>query len=71
VKETSKQITAKEPLSLAHRECARHASGLLGRIYGGDDSVYRSWSLRTQIDRSGFADDINTVRGFFEMKSLA
>jgi hypothetical protein len=71
IRETATHLAKRDSLEPAENECARHAAGLLGRLYCGDRTVYRSWSLRAQIDQNNFVTDINTVRDHFGMRSLA
>lgn len=58
------------PLSACHRECARRAAGILGRLYGGV-ATYRSWSPRAQIEQNGLVPVVNEVRDFFDMPALS
>lgn len=57
-------------LSPTHLECARRAAGILGRFYGGSPSIYQSFSPRTQTDQNNLLDSLNTVRDYFNMKTL-
>ncbi|MGH9430562.1 MAG: hypothetical protein ACRD3T_03380 [Terriglobia bacterium] len=50
--------------SVAYRNCAQLAAGLLGRLYGGTFDTYRSHSLRDQIDKV-YKAEINAVRDYF------
>lgn len=50
--------------SVAYRNCAQLAAGLLGRLYGGTFDTYRSHSLRDQIDKV-YKDEVNAVRNSF------
>jgi hypothetical protein len=59
------QVNENNALNFAEEECARNAAGLLGRLYGGKSSIYRSWSVRAQIDQNNFVSDIDTVRALF------
>jgi hypothetical protein len=68
--ETAKQIRGGTALSATHSECARRAAGILGRLYTGDPSMYRSWSPRAQIDQNNLLADTNEVRNFFTMPKL-
>ena len=58
-------------LPAAHLECAKRSAGVLGRLYGGQKDVYRSWSPRKQIDQNALVDPINKVRDVFGMKPLS
>ncbi len=69
-------ITARElekgiPLVGDYRNCAKNAAGILGRLYGGVKSTYRSWSPHIQIDQNQLVEDINNVRDFFNMNPLS
>jgi hypothetical protein len=65
------QLAQNNPLTFFEKECTRIAAGILGRLYGGTTDVYRSWSLRAQIDQNKFVNDINAIRSFSQMPSLA
>jgi hypothetical protein len=69
VVETAKCLNQGRPLPPAQQQCARHAAGILGRLYGGTNT-YRSWSPITQIDENGLAPVINRLRRFFNMEDL-
>ena len=56
--------------SAAHIECARRVAGLLGRLYGGKNDVYRSRSARKHIDQNALVDPINKVRDVLGMAPL-
>jgi hypothetical protein len=68
--ETAKLIRAGTALSAPQNDCARRAAGILGRLYAGDPSTYRSWSPRAQIDQNDLIADIDEVRTFFGMPTL-
>jgi hypothetical protein len=70
ISETAKQIGDGLPLSVGHRECARRAAGILGRLYGGVDT-YRSWSPRVHIEQNGLVTVLNDVRDYFNMDPLS
>jgi hypothetical protein len=57
-------------LRIMHRECARLAVGILGRMYGGNDNTYRSMSAKYQIQQNRYDTDINLVRNHFNMVDL-
>jgi hypothetical protein len=59
-----------DSLPLNHRQCAHQAAGALGRLYGGRKS-YRSYSIRAQIEQSGYVNDIDKVRVAFKMPALS
>jgi hypothetical protein len=63
-------IDATKPLPLAMEDLAKGAAGVLGRLYGGNQDTYQSWSPRAQIDGNRYADTINKVRQFFAMGAL-
>jgi hypothetical protein len=52
-------------------ECARHASGILGRLFGGKPGTYRSYSTRTQIEQNDLMEIVNEVRDHFGMPALS
>jgi hypothetical protein len=66
---TAKRLRDGRSLNGSHRECAKRAAGILGRLYGGIDT-YRSWSPRAQIEQNNLVEDLNQVRGHFNMPSL-
>lgn len=61
-RETVSRLEDQTELSFYENECARNAAGLLTRLYVGDDSVYRSWSVRSQIDQNNFRGTIDSLR---------
>jgi hypothetical protein len=63
-------IDASLQMPLAMEELAKHAAGILGRLYGGTQDTYQSWSSRAQIDANHAADALNKVRDFFNMGGL-
>lgn len=71
VSQTAKQIRDMSPLSVTHRECARRAVGILGRLYGGLRSTYRSRSPRAHIEQNDLVMVVNEVRDFFNMPLLS
>lgn len=58
------------PLPVTQRECSRRAAGILGRLYGGKDTTYQSWSPRIQIEQNNLVDDLNIVRTHFDLDRL-
>ena len=56
-------------VSVTYRECAKHASGILGRLYGGTFDTYRSHSIRHQIQHM-YKEDVSSVRTHFGMTPL-
>lgn len=72
VVETAKLLAnGKAFLSNAHRTCAQLAAGILGRLYGGDGSIYRSQSCQVQIEQNNLVEAVNAVRDFFRMPKLS
>ena len=71
VSETAKQIQAGKALAVTHRECARRAVGILGRLYGGAISTYRTWSPRAHIEQNDLVAVVNKVRDLFNMAPLS
>jgi hypothetical protein len=69
VVQTAEQIE-KTSLSEPHSDCARHAAAVLGQLYRGTPSTYRSWSPRTQIEQNNYMADLNKVRDLFGMIPL-
>jgi hypothetical protein len=57
-------------LSQSMQRLVRSAAGIVGRLYGGDQSCYRSRSPRRQIDDSSQVDGVNRVRLFYGMGPL-
>jgi hypothetical protein len=71
VVETWKLLAKGKPLvSATHRACAKSAAGILGRLYGGDGSTYRSQSCQCQIEQNGLVYPVNAVRDYFNMPKL-
>lgn len=60
--ETAKHLPEWLDLSSYHRECARRAAGIVGRLYGGDKTTYRSWSARAHIEQNDLVGPVNAVR---------
>jgi len=69
--ETWKQICDTTKLTVTHEECARRAASILGRLYGGNASTYRSWSPRAHIEQNDLVTAINDVRDLFDMPPLS
>lgn len=63
-------IDANKLMPIAMEDLAKGAAGILGRLYGGTQDTYRSWSPRAHIDGNHYADVINKVRHFFNMGLL-
>jgi hypothetical protein len=49
-------------LSDTHRDLARYAGGLLGRVYGRDATTYNSASCRLQLEQNDWLDPIDEMR---------
>jgi hypothetical protein len=64
-----------------HRDCiiwipalhdhAQRAAGILGRMHGGAESTYRSYTIRRQIEDAGKVQAINAERQLRGMPPLA
>jgi hypothetical protein len=54
-----------------HRECARRAADILGRLHKGSYSTYRSYSSRVQIEENNVKEPLTKIRSFFDMPPLA
>ncbi len=52
-------------LSDTHRDLARYAGGLLGRLYGGSANTYRTMSCRVQLEQNDWLDPTDDVRTKF------
>ncbi|HSF41430.1 MAG TPA: hypothetical protein VLT87_16645 [Thermoanaerobaculia bacterium] len=63
-------LSRREIPSALQAKLARHAAGILGRLYGADSSTYRSQSPRVQMDQNGCVEPINRVRDYFSMELL-
>lgn len=59
-----------EHLPVMHRECARIAAGISGRMYGDVEDTYRSLSLRYHMDQNKFVQDVNIVRSQTGLRPL-
>lgn len=68
VTHTAEQIGT--PLAEAHSDCVRHGAIILGRMYSGSASTYRSWSARAQIEQNNWLADLNKVRDWFDMEPV-
>lgn len=55
--------------SATYNSCAQLIAGVLGRLYGGDDSTYRSRSVCRQIDDT-CKNSVNTLRRQYGMDEL-
>jgi hypothetical protein len=68
VTEHLEDLTLSEPLA----DCARHAAIILGQLYKGAPSTYRSYSPRAQIEQNkAWLEAINAVRDYFNLAPLA
>lgn len=66
----SDTLQAAGTLLFSVSELVRNCSGTLGMLYGGATDVYRSSSVRRQIDDSGFVPVINAHRQRYGMDLL-
>ncbi len=69
--EIARKIRSAAPLSEGQRECARRAAHILGALYAGNSTTYRSWSPRAHIEQNNLVADVNKVRDYFNMAALA
>lgn len=73
---TARRLREGRSLSVRHGALARHAAGLLGRVYGRADpspsarNTYHSYGSRDHMVRRGFAAEVNELRGLFQMPPL-
>jgi hypothetical protein len=67
---TSRLLDEGHELGEEHRDLARRAASVLGRLYGGASSIYRSRSPRAQIDEAGLQPGINTIRAWLGQEPL-
>jgi len=70
ISETVKHRRQGRPLSPAHSECVQRAAGILGRLYGGVSTTYRSWHPMTHMEQNDFTAAVNEVRRLFNMTDL-
>lgn len=68
---TIRELEKGIPLVGDYRNCVKNTAGILGRLYGGVKSTYRSWSPRIQIEQNQLVEDLNKLRDFFDMKPLS
>lgn len=75
----TKYILYEDVMPAALEDLARRAAGLLGRLYGGSDDTFKSWSAFHQIqdhriqdidDRNRQVDVVNQLREFFGLTPL-
>ena len=59
--------TSDDTTRLAWSPAARRTAGLLGRLHGGTEDIYRSTSIARHIRDSGLIDRINTLRDLYNM----
>jgi hypothetical protein len=59
----------KKDWSQAYQNCVRIAGGLLGRIYGGQNT-YRTRSVKELIKTKPYLDSVNAARQLFGMEQL-
>lgn len=67
---TVEYVAQDEQLLDAHYDAARRAGDVLGRFYGGAQSIYRTQSVRAQMDDGKFVDAINAMRGSVDRPPL-
>ncbi len=48
-----------------HRDLARFAGGILGRMYGGSETVYRARSCQRQLEDNNWLDEVDNIRTQF------
>jgi hypothetical protein len=70
VSATARQIRGGTALSPAHRECARRAAGILGRLHGGVET-YKSSSPPAHIEQNDLIPPLNRVRDYFNMPPVS
>lgn len=68
---TAARLRSGATVPVAWETAARNAAGLLGRLYGGDASTYRSRACRDHMDKNGIATELEYLRDFFGMDPLA
>lgn len=69
LKATSEYQSRGEKLQIVHRDCARVAAGLVGRLYG-QVAPFESSSPRYQMNQNGYVDVANRLRASFNMSEL-
>lgn len=67
---TNQRLQEGVSLSAAHRDVAYRAVDILGRLYGGATTTYRSWSPRRHLDQNRFVPVVNTLRRYFGKQAL-
>jgi len=67
---TAAYLADGQSLSDAHFDAVYRSGNVLGRLYGGARSTYRSRSPQTQIDDAGLAADINAARAAVGQQAL-
>jgi len=65
----AQRIAAGIALSPWQSDCAKRAAGILGRLYAGANSTYRSMSVKLHIDENQ-KNEINDNRQYFGMPTL-
>lgn len=63
-------VNAGNALSQSEDECVRHACGVLGRLYGGDSSVYSSGSAEAHIKMNGLVPTLDALRQLYAMPAV-
>lgn len=71
--ETVHEITSASwpSLRVMHRDCAKQAAGIVGRMYGGSKETFRSMSPRYQVQQNGYGSDIDKIRSICRMRVLS
>jgi hypothetical protein len=59
----AQKIAAHEPLSPSQWDCARQAARILGRLYGGSKTSYRTLSAKRHIEENR-KQEINVIRSY-------
>ncbi|MFA6166916.1 MAG: hypothetical protein WC700_09885 [Gemmatimonadaceae bacterium] len=70
INETERRIHSGEPISARHDSLARSAAGILGRMYGGDQSTYRTGSVRQHLVYNKCIDALDVVRDRYSMPKI-
>jgi hypothetical protein len=71
LRETALQLGQGGDLSPAWRYCAQRAAGILGRLYSGHRSTYRTSSAKAHIKQNDLVEIVNQMRDHFGMGPLA
>lgn len=71
IRTTARAVTEGAKLSDAQDEISRFACGILGRMYAGDLSTYRSWTARAYLTQNDLLDLIDQLRERYNMAPLS